>query len=412
MRTGQNIANVSWGDHIEWGSGDARLSTPDEIARSVERWVERDRAARIHFREHDYYRRHGHLPRPTPRNEVFEARLGFDENAEIIRRGHEAGVPVYLYITVYDELWLATEWTWPWDHGTGWQSNYVRDHPDHVLVDAEGRERLWGVLDYNAPEARAFRVEVIRELLDEHDWDGVFVCTRSQSKPARFGDQFGYNEPSLSLYRERHGGDPREAGADLPAWRRVRGEGLTQLLRDVRALTERYGKRLAVGIPRGDHMGPPIGNMHLDWRTWAQERLVDSLIVGQISEICPSAWVHLWPEHPVADHLVDPVRSVGLRPLAEDLDEHFGPAASAAGVELFLSRLHDNPDPGLEARLVAEHPHLTGIQYSTFRRDLAEAAAELPWRRTLEWPDGRNSWDPERGLVRLELPEGAVLGER
>ena len=188
--TGQNIANVSWGDHIEWGSGSARLATPDDIARSVERWVERDGAARIHFREHSYYRRHGQSVK-TERSESFEAQTGFDENAEIIRRGHEVGIPVYAYITIFDESWVPSNWAWPWDPSGGWQSNYVRDHPEHVLLDAAGRERLWGVLDYNAPEARAFRVGVIRDLLGEHDWDGVFVCTRSQSKPAPHGDQFG-----------------------------------------------------------------------------------------------------------------------------------------------------------------------------------------------------------------------------
>jgi len=414
-RSAMNIANVSWGDHVEWGSGSARLASADDIARSVERWVQRDHAARIHFREHEYYRRYGRSVQ-TARTEQFEARAGFDENAEIIRRGHEAGLPVYLYITVFDESWMASQWAWPWDPAFGWQGDYVRDHPDHVLVDAAGQERLWGILDYNAEEARAFRVDVVRELLREHDWDGVFVCTRSQSRPARDGDQFGYNEPTLVRYRARAGGgpgaDPRSPDVDLDLWRRVRGEGLTALLRDLRTMTDAAGKRLAIGIPRGDFMGPPIGNLHLDWRTWLGERLVDSLIVGQISEICPSAWVHLWPEHPVAGHLLDPVRFVGLRPLAEDLDQVFGPAASAAGVELFLSRLHDHPDQALEARLVAEHPHLAGIQYSTFRRDLADAAAELPWRRTLEWPDGRNAWDPDRGLIRLELPQGAVLGER
>ncbi len=127
-------------------------------------------------------------------------------------------------------------------------------------------------------------------------------------------------------------------------------------------------------------------------------------MIGQISEICPSAWVHLWPEAPVDGHVVDPVRFVGLRSLESDLDEVFGPVMAEAGVELFLSRLHDHPDPALEASIVDAHPHLTGIQYSTFRRDLGGEAATLPWRRTLQWPDGRNAWDPDRGLIRLELP--------
>ncbi len=402
-RSGMNIANVSWGDHIEWGSGSARLASADDIARSVERWVTRDGAGRIHFREHDYYRRHGRSVRQRVREEAFEARVGFDENAEILRRGHEAGLPVYLYVTIYDELWLDTDWAWPWDPTTNWLSDYVRDHPEDVLVSRTG-ERLWGVLDYNSADARAYRVGVLRELLSEHPWDGLFICTRSQSRPAAHGDEFGFNPASLALYHARTGADAVEDPLNLDAWRAVRGEGLTALLRDLRGMTRELGVAMSAGVARGDVMGPPIGNLALDWRGWAAEGLVDSLVIGQISEICPSAWVHLWPESPVTGHLLDPVRFVGLRALDEDLDRVFGPVMAEAGVELYLSRLHDHPDPAGEARLVADHPLLTGVQYSTFRRDLGEDSASLPWKRTLQWPDGRNSWDPDRGLIRNELP--------
>ena len=64
-RTGLNIANVSWGDHLEWGAGSARLATPDDVARSVERWVERDgKWLTISVEDVDraqaWFRRHGH----------------------------------------------------------------------------------------------------------------------------------------------------------------------------------------------------------------------------------------------------------------------------------------------------------------------------------------------------------------
>ena len=402
--SGRNIANVSWGDHVEWGEGSAGLRSPDDFARSVERWVERDGAQRIHFREQEYYRRFGKVVHRTWRSDQFDHGPGFDENAEVLRRGQEAGLDVWLYVTIFDELWLDTDWYWPWDPGTNWLSDYVRDNPDEVLVDRQGRERLWGVLDYKSEAARAYRVEAIRTLLGEHEWDGLFVCTRSQSRPAAHGDQFGFNEPSIALYRERFGADPRRDPFDVEAWRRVRGEGLTALLGDLRGLTRERGIALSVGIPRADVMGPPIGNLWLDWRGWADDRLVDALVIGQIAEICPSAWVHMWPEVEVDGYLADPVRGTGMRPLDEDIDERFGPAAAAAGVELYLSRLHDEPDPELEARLVDEHPALAGIQYSTFRRDLGADRALLPWARTLQWPDGRNAWDPERGLVRVERP--------
>lgn len=402
------IANVSWGDHVEWGEGSSRLATADDIARSVERWVARDGAGRIHFREHEYYRRYGRIVHGTWRSDLFESRSACDENAEMIRRGHEAGIPVWLYVTIYDELWLDTDWAWPWDPGTNWQSDYVRDHPEDVLVDRAGRERLWGVLDYNSEAARAYRVDVIRSLIGDGEWDGVFVCTRSQSRPAAHGDQFGFNDPSVRRYRDRHGSDPRADPIDIEAWRDVRGAGLTQLLRDLRAMTDDRGVGLAVGIPRADVMGPPIGNLRLDWRSWARDRLVDALVIGQISEICPSAWIHLWPGSPVEGYLADPVRGTGMRPLDVDLGEVFGPVCAATGTQLYVSRLHDEPDADEETRIVDSYPAVTGIQYSTFRRDLGAAAAEMPWRRTLHWPDGLNAWDPARGLVRAERPAAEV----
>ena len=189
--SGRNIANVSWGDHVEWGEGSAGLRSPDDFARSVERWVERDGAQRIHFREQEYYRRFGKVVHKTWRSDQFDHGPGFDENAEVLRRGHEAGLAVWLYVTIFDELWLDTDWYWPWDPGTNWLSDYVRDNPDEVLVDRDGRERLWGVLDYNSAAARAYRVEAIRTLLGEHEWDGAVrvhtlaVAARRARRPVR-----------------------------------------------------------------------------------------------------------------------------------------------------------------------------------------------------------------------------------
>ena len=134
-------------------------------------------------------------------------------------------------------------------------------------------------------------------------------------------------------------------------------------------------------------------------------------MIGQISEICPSAWVHLWPEAPVEGYVFDPVRGVGIRPLDQDLDEVFGPACARAGVELFLSRLHDHPDPALEARS-SRTSASSGNPVLDVPPRPRGGRGRLPWRRTLRWPEGRNAWDPERGLVRLELPDGAVLGAR
>ena len=52
-------------------------------------------------------------------------------------------------------------------------------------------------------------------------------------------------------------------------------------MRDLHELTDERDMRLSIGIPRGDHMGPPIGNLHIDWGTWLGEGLLDSLVIGR-----------------------------------------------------------------------------------------------------------------------------------
>ena len=100
--------------------------------------------------------------------------------------------------------------------------------------------------------------------------------------------------PVVEEYRRRHGIDVLEDSrfdcadpsfkSDDPAverWRRLRGEYLVRFYRELRRALP--GKVIYTGIPRGRYLGPPYGNLYLDWETLARERLVDGLVIGVIS---------------------------------------------------------------------------------------------------------------------------------
>ena len=278
----------------------------------------------------------------------------------------------------------------------------------------EGRERLWGVLDYNAEEARAFRVQVIRELLEAHDWDGVFLCTRSQSKPARHGDQFGYNEPSLARYRARFGAeaDPRDPAADLDAWREVRGEGLTQLLRDVRALTDARGKAARDRHPARRRHGPPDRQPRTStggpgstsaWSTPSSSASSPRSARRRGSTSGPSTRSRATSSTRSASSASDRSSRISTRSSAPPPRT---PASSCSCRACTTTRPGRRSASRRGAPAPCGHPVLDLPAGSRGRRGrpAVEADAALARRPQLV--------DPDRGLVRLDLPDGAVLGAR
>jgi hypothetical protein len=202
-------------------------------------------------------------------------------------------------------------------------------------------------MEYAYPEVRQYKLGQIRRFLDTYDYDGIYLCTRSHSPPADTADTYGFNPPVAATYQQRTGVDPRTQDVDLQTWRDLRGEGLTLFLRELRPELTRRGKRLAIGIPRGDILGPPYGNMTLPWRQWLQERLVDELVIG-----VQSGNFH-YPSQKGKDrergYLASGDDGFGLPPLRQDVQERYAPACRAAGVTLRLSSTQLYPSvPGLD----------------------------------------------------------------
>jgi hypothetical protein len=313
--------------------------------------------------------------------------LAWDDFATVPAMARDAGLSSWLYVAVFDEGWpLAPESVRRVSyhnemHGqhVAWQSNLTRDHPEWLVIDREGRECQQGVVSLAYLEARHAFVERWIDLIAPTQFDGLFLCLRSQSKPAETADQFGFNEPARRDLFEQIGVDVTREAFDIQIWRHLLGCYVTALVVELRRALQRIGKKLAIGCARGDVLGPPLGNAALPWRDWVDRGLVDRLIIDQNSSQCPSMWHQLWPMHRGTGYVQNYLDGSGMPSLVEHLTTAYAPAVAESGVELFVARQWCERSPDVEGRLSATSG-VSGLVFGSFRHDNPDAVRRNDWR--------------------------------
>jgi hypothetical protein len=373
------VASASWPDHLVFGEGDGKLDTPDGLERRMEAWRNELGTRVVHWREVRTRSRYSHYY-ATPDNprtqEQKLASIGWDDFELVPRLAHKLGMSAQLYVSVLDEgrpLPSDAERARSYHnamHGqhVTWQTDWSRDNPGCTVENGDGSARQRGVLCYGYPEVRRHITEHILALMGDYAFDGVFVCLRSQCRPADFADQFGFNDPVREDYLAACGKDIRVEDFDLPVWRSQLGGYFTQFLRGLkRELAERH-MTLSVGMPRGDIIGPPIGNWDLQWREWVRDSIVDEIVVDQNSSQCPSMWHPLWPMHRGYGYVQNYIDGKNLRPLKQDLVETYAPVLAGSSTRLYVARQWHAPNEDEENELLAL-PVVSGLVFSTFRYD-------------------------------------------
>jgi hypothetical protein len=351
-----NVVSVSWGDHLAFGEGDGRLETPSAVERRMAAWRDELHASIVHWR---VFRRRipGQFFAAEGRQHPSAApRIDWNEFEAVPRLAHAAGMQALLYVSIFDEGWpLAPAAVRAVSHhnamhgkDVAWQSQFSLEHPDYAVADRDGT-RQHGVLSLAIPEVRAHFVDRFVAWMADSDFDGLFVCLRSQSKPAEQAGQFAH-----------------------------RGEFLTVFLRELRAALQPLGRTLGVGAPRGDILGPPFGNVILQWREWVREGLIDGLVINQNSSQCPSMWHQLWPMHRGGGYRQNYLTGEGLPPLAEHVVRDYAPVVTAGGVPLYVARQWDARDEASE-RALRGLPGVSGLVFSSFRHDNPAAVARNDW---------------------------------
>ena len=384
-----NIVSVSWADHLTFGEDAGRLDTSGRVALRMRAWREELGADALHWRM-----LRARIPgrfsaaRGRRHPSLTAARtVTWDDMATVPGLAREAGLAPWLWVSLFDEGWplaparLRSASYHNAMHGqhVAWQSDLSRSHPEWATVDRAGRRRQWGVLSLSYPEVRRAFMDRWLAAIRPTRFHGLFVCLRSQSRPADHADQFGFNEPVRAAFRATSGADILMDAFDVQAWRDLAGGYLTQLLVDLRAALRSDGRALAVGAARGDVLGPPLGNQTLQWRDWVGRDLIDALVIDQNSSQCPSMWHQLWPMHRGTGYVQNYLDGRGLPPLVEHLRFGYGPLFERRAARLYVARQWSPRDERTE-REVGAVSGVSGLVFSSFRHDNPAAVARGDWR--------------------------------
>jgi len=341
----KNIINVSWGDHKSYEkSGDSQLLTLDAIERRMKMWKDKLNIEKIYWRG---IRKAEHKPFNSFHNMICKkpkAKATDVEDHEVPAIAHRMGMKIYLYVHLFDEGWplpslkeRKVSYHSTKVQYTARMSRFAYEHPEYHRVDRSGTKRQWGVLSLAYPEVRKYFREHFINLIDDTDFDGLFICLRSQSKPADFADQFEFNEP----VRKDHYKDICNDDFDLDTWRYLLGSYLTEFIREIRKDLNDKNKSLAIGIPTGDILGPPIGNTIIDWRKWIEEDLINDLIINQNSTYCPSVLNRLWPMHRGYGYIQNYTTGYKILSLWSCLNRDYLPCIKNSSTDLYVSTQWD-----------------------------------------------------------------------
>jgi len=384
-----NIVSVSWGDHLIFGEGDGRLDALPAVGRRMRKWNTELRAGIIHWRcTRDKIK--GKFFQAGGYRHFYQSRMQakkYDAFAEVPEIAHDLGMQVFLYVALFDEGWpllpkkvraVSYHNKMHCQH-VAWQSDFSRKNPDYNLVDRTLKNHQWGVLCLAYPEVRQHFIQRFQRLLADGNFDGLFVCLRSQSRPADFADQFGFNRPVRDEFLTRYGRDIWIEDFDIGRWRNLLGEYLTGFLRELKDSLKSSRTLLAVGAPRGDVLGPPFGNSALQWKIWVQKGIIDHLVIDQNSSRCPSMWHDLWPMHRGYGYLQNYLDGLNMNTLEADLASVYQPVFQDQRAKLYLARQWQPHSPAREKTLL-EHPCVEGLVFSSFRHDNPGPVNRNDWR--------------------------------
>jgi HEAT repeat protein len=223
--------------------------------------------------------------------EVWERHLMKDLhlNQVLVTEAHQRGMEVHLWAPLFD-------FGGPADSGGTkeypyyGQLNLTIAHPEWMPVDRYGIRAQNGPIELAYPEARKALIEMYLHYIDRDQLDGITFFTFAENYGLRFEDEFGYNQPVVDEYKRRYGVDIRTQEFDKHLWRYLRGEYVTQFLRELKTALQARGKRLGVRLnPREpnytDRWNVPqylltAGRIYLDWERWVREGIVDDILIG------------------------------------------------------------------------------------------------------------------------------------
>lgn len=208
-----------------------------------------------------------------------------------VRAAHERGMEIWGFTALFDHGAHAASDAVKGMGPSPMESRLRMEHPEWVPVDRHGIRRQAGPIEPAYPEVRRRLVDAFAGLVERGGYDGLMFYTYVEHLDIWFQDEYGFNAPIAEEFRRRYGQDIRKEEFDRSAWQRLRGEGVTRFLRELKARLRPSGKKLGVAIdPQNSHYPAPwlcmkprdflnTGRIYLDWERWVREGIVDEIMV-------------------------------------------------------------------------------------------------------------------------------------
>jgi len=210
-----------------------------------------------------------------------------------IREGHKRGMKVVIWIDIFDDLY------------SGYRSKFIDENPHCQWTARDGKTYFKGLISYAWPEARAFRMTQVKELLDLGA-DGIHCSTSAHCRHlpnVKENDFYGFEQPVVDEYKKLHGVDIRTAkDFDKEAWHKIKGQFMNQLYRELAGECHGRGKEFWVSLQLGEHThmaaDPYFGTNVVArysnlWKELVDEKIADAFIVGDY-EICATPGHAYW----------------------------------------------------------------------------------------------------------------------
>ena len=204
-----------------------------------------------------------------------------------IREGHKRGMKVVLWIDIFDDLY------------SGYRSKFIDQNPHCQWTARDGKTYFKGLISYAWPEARAFRMAQVKELLDLGA-DGIHCSTSAHCRHlpnVQQDDFYGFEQPVVDEYKKLYGLDIRTTiDFDKEAWHKIKGQFMNRLYRELATECHGRGKEFWVGLQLGEHthlaadpyFGTNIVARYSNlWKELVDDQVADAFILGDY-EICSS----------------------------------------------------------------------------------------------------------------------------
>ncbi|MGA0060842.1 MAG: family 10 glycosylhydrolase [Planctomycetota bacterium] len=196
--------------------------------------------------------------------------VGRDPLQETIVEAHRRGMEV--------EAWLEYGFCAGWSGhypGPGGRGPVLNAHPSWTAVDASGSTSVTDAngtfywLAHENPDARAFLLDLVDELVDRYDIDGVQLDRIRYPSTA-----FGYDPATVSAYRAANGNRNPPSNGTNSGWMRWRADALSTFVADARARVQarRYTVRTTCAPIA---MDTAYNSFLQDWPAWVRDGDLD-----------------------------------------------------------------------------------------------------------------------------------------